>query len=113
MEKAGDGQEKILVSVTNEGGRDGDAVVQVYAECDSPFAPLHPRLCGFRRILVPAGASLKVSVPMDGMARTVVNDEGVRIEGSGSWTLYAGFGGPDRRTRELTGVSALSVPIRG
>jgi hypothetical protein len=35
-----------------------------------------------------------------------------RISGSGSWTLYAGFGQPDARTEELTGKKAVSLELK-
>ena len=53
-----------------------------------------------------------MTVPLDEKAFTVVTDAGERIPGSGEWTLYAGFGGPDARTEALTGRKALAVPIR-
>ena len=43
---------------------------------------------------------------------TVVGEDGVRRGGSGSWTLWAGFGQPDARTEELNGQKCLSVTIR-
>ena len=100
--------------VRNEGERETDEVVELYLKDEaSPFAPPNPILCGFQRVHLAAGEEKALRVAIDPRAFTVVNDAGERIEGSGSWTLCAGFGGPDRRTEELTGVSALSVPLRG
>jgi glucose-1-phosphate adenylyltransferase len=53
----------------------------------------------------------QLMIPIDPSALTVVNDEGQRIAGSGSWTLYAGLGQPDSRTEELTGKKVLSVKL--
>ena len=102
-----------VVSMVNRGPRDTEEVIQLYLrDEDSPFAPPNPILCGFKRIFLAAGAQKTLSVPLDEKAFTVVTDAGDRISGSGRWTLYAGFGGPDKRTEALTGRKARAVPIR-
>ena len=102
-----------VVSMVNRGPRDTEEVIQLYLrDEDSPFAPPNPILCGFKRIFLAAGAQKTLSVPLDEKAFTVVTDAGDRIPGSGRWTLYAGFGGPDKRTEALTGRKARAVPIR-
>jgi len=55
-------------SVRNTGDRDGADVVQVYAHLPDPAAP--PRLVGFARIEVPAGATnaFEIDVPVDRLA---------------------------------------------
>ncbi len=101
------------VSLVNRGPRDTEEVIQLYlSDEDSPFAPPNPILCGFRRVFLAAGEEKNVTVPLDEQAFTVVTDSGERITGSGQWTLYAGFGGPDPRTEALTGRKARAVPIR-
>lgn len=102
-----------VVSMVNRGPRDTEEVIQLYLrDEDSPFAPPNPILCGFKRVFLAAGAQKTLSVPLDEKAFTVVTDTGDRIPGSGRWTLYAGFGGPDKRTEALTGRKARAVPIR-
>lgn len=101
------------VSIVNRGLRDTAEVLQLYLrDEESPFAPPNPILCGYQRVFLVAGEEKTVTVPLDERAFTVVNDRGERIPGSGKWTLYAGFGGPDRRTEALTGRQAWAVPIR-
>ena len=101
------------VSIVNRGLRDTAEVLQLYLrDEESPFAPPNPILCGYQRVFLAAGEEKMVTVPLDERAFTVVNDRGERIPGSGKWTLYAGFGGPDRRTEALTGRQAWAVPIR-
>ena len=94
-------------------GRATEDVVQLYirdnGSCD---APTNPILCGFLRVALDAGEGKTVQVPIDPAALTVVNEAGQRVPGSGSWTLYAGMGQPDHRTRELTGRMAVSVEIK-
>ncbi len=100
------------VSVVNRGLRDTGEVLQLYLRDEgSPFAPPNPILCGFSRIILAAGEEKTLTVPMEETAFTVVTDTGERIPGSGKWTLYAGFGGPDARTEALTGKKACAVPI--
>ena len=99
------------VTVKNS-GRATEDVVQLYIkDTASADAPTNPILCGFQRIALAEGEEKTVTVPIDPKAFTVINDEGQRIPGSGSWTLYAGLGQPDARTAELTGKTALSVDL--
>ncbi len=101
-----------FVRVKNESVRASDEVIELYIHDDASFnAPPNPILCGFRRIRLDGGGEGTFTVPIDPQAFTVVNDSGARIPGSGRWTLYAGFGAPDPRTRELTGAQAVSVKI--
>ena len=101
-----------VVTVRNQGTRDAGEVLQLYIHDEqSSFAPPNPVLAGFRRIFLTAGEEKTVTVPIDQNAFTVVTDAGDRIPGSGKWTLFAGFGGPDPRTEVLTGKKALSVPL--
>lgn len=106
------GRSQAIVTVQNQGTRDVGDVLQLYIHDElSPFAPPNPVLCGFRRIFLAAGEEKTLSVPIDKNAFTVVADTGERVQGSGKWTLYAGFGGPDARTEELTGRKSFSVQI--
>ena len=102
-----------VATVCNKGHRATEEVLQLYLHDDgSTFAPPNPVLCGFRRIFLNAGEKRTVSMTIDENAFTVVNNAGERVPGSGIWTLYAGFGGPDVRTEALTGKKAFSVQIR-
>lgn len=104
-------KEKATVTLENRGSAT-EEVVQLYIRDNaSQDAPTNPILCGFLRVSLAAGESKTVSLPIDPAAFTVVNDEGNRIPGSGSWTLYAGLGQPDARTEELTGKKALSIQL--
>ena len=106
------GRTQAVVTVRNQGTQDTGEVLQLYLhDEESPFAPPNPVLCGFRRIFLAAGEEKNVTVPIDGMAFSVVTDEGKRIPGSGHYSLYAGFGGPDARTEALTGKKSLSATI--
>jgi len=98
----------LRVKVRNTGRRDGDAVIQVYAACDDPEAPPHPRLCGFRRERLKAGEERETWVPLDPLTRTVVDANGKRRE-AGKTTLYIGFSQPDEMSVRLTGFKPLEL----
>ena len=100
------------VSVRNESERELEEVVELYLQDESsPYAPLHPILCGFHRLRLAPGEERHLRIEIDPAAFTVVNAAGERIPGSGSWKLFAGFGAPDPRTEELIGRKALLVRI--
>lgn len=106
-------REKACVTVTNRSDFAADEVIELYIRDNaSPDAPVNPVLCGFARVHLDPGAEKLLTIPIQPRAFTVVTETGERIPGSGSWTLYAGFGQPDARTEELTGQKCLSVPVQ-
>ena len=99
------------VRVRNGSGRAIEEVVELYLKDErSPFAPPNPILCGFRRVRLEAGEEKTLFIPIREEAFTVVDEKGERIPGGGEWTLFAGFGAPDKRTEELTGRK--TIPAR-
>ncbi len=105
-------RERAEVSVCSRSDFPAEEVVELYLKDElSPDAAANPVLCGFLRVRLEAGERRRVSVPLDPRAFTVVNEAGDRVPGSGRWTLYAGFGQPDARTKELTGMRALRKEI--
>ena len=100
------------VTVVNEGTADTEDVIELYIKDEkSPDAPVNPILCGFKRVSLKAGETKSFELEIDKKARTVVNDAGERIPGSGVWTLYAGFSQPDARSAELGAGKCLSCSI--
>ena len=105
-------REKATVTVENRGSRETEDVVQLYMKDNqSPDAPTNAVLCGFRRVALLPGEQKIVEISIDPHAFTVVNDQGERVPGSGSWTLYAHTGQPDARTQELTKRIAVQTSI--
>ena len=102
--------EGITVNVKNAGDRAGDAVLQVYVACDSPDAPAHPRLCGFRRVSLDAGETRHVLIPLDRLTATVVDENGQRNPVS-HMTFHVGLSQPDALSIQLTGQTPLSLSI--
>lgn len=108
------GRESARVRVRNDGGRAQEEVVELYLRDErSPLAPPNAVLCGFCRVRLEAGEEKTLSVEIDPHAFTVVNEQGERIPGSGTWRLYAGFGAPDARSEELSGQRVCSIPVTG
>jgi beta-glucosidase len=101
---------RIRVSVHNTGSMDGDAVVQVYAEADSPYAPTHPRLCGFCRIPVKAGETVPAVIPLDPLVRTAVDPEGNRVPVE-HLTFHIGMSQPDPQSVRLSGVTPVRLSV--
>ena len=98
----------VTAEVTNSGHIAGDALIQVYVACDSPFAPLHPRLCGFRRVSLDPGQRKSVSVDLDPLTDTVVIDTGDEQK-TESYTLYVGFCQPDEQSVFMTGSTPYVI----
>ena len=98
--------------VVRNDGRETEDVLQLYIkDMASPDAPVNPVLCAFRRISLNQGEEKEITLKLPARAFQVCNEEGKWIPGSGKWTLYASFGQPDERTRELTGKKAASCVI--
>ncbi|MBR4083870.1 MAG: glycoside hydrolase family 3 C-terminal domain-containing protein [Lachnospiraceae bacterium] len=105
---------KVCVEVTNKSNMALGEVVQVYIkDNDSAFAPTNGKLCGFARVNMKAGETVKVCVPVDEAAFTVVNDAGNRLKDGKSFTVSVGFGQADARTKELTGKEAIVFTVEG
>ena len=101
-----------IITAENRGKRATEDVVQLYIKDEqSADAPVNPILCGFQRVALQPGEKKTIKIPIAPGAFTVVNDQGERIPGSGSWTLYAHTGQPDGRTAELTGRIAVQTSV--
>ena len=109
--RTGDRDVVVEATVRNDGAVDTQDVVQVYCQNEeSQNAPLHPRLCGFRRVFVPAKGETTVSITIPAERFLVVNDQGQRVQ-EGKVVLYAGVGQPDERTKELTGHTSIRLTL--
>ena len=101
----------VIMTLHNGGSVDTQDVAQVYCQNEgSPNAPAHPRLCGFKRVFVPAGESVEAVVSVDREAFRVVNSEGEFVD-EGSIVLFCGVGQPDTRTEALTGHSSVVLSL--
>ena len=94
----------------NIGGRDIEEVIQVYVKVvDSEFAPLHPRLCGFKRVSLEHNGKKRVKIKLDKRALMVVNDNGEYIKDGKNVELYVGFSQPDETSIQLMGGKPVKL----
>lgn len=99
-------------SVRNAGGRDTDEVVQLYIrDTGSKWAVPNPQLCGFQRVHLKKGETVRVTLPVPPALWTVVDDAGRRFVDSRSFTLYAGVCQPDALSRRLSGSECVQTDI--
>lgn len=101
---------KAVCTVSNNGSRDTDEVLQLYVKIHgSDFAVPNYSLCGFKRINLKRGEkrAVKLEIPDDSFM--VVDVSGKRRKDGTGFTLYAGFSQPDRLSCELTGESCVEI----
>ncbi len=105
--------EAVSVTVSNTGKIDTDEVVQVYVrDVESSDEVRNHRLCGFKRVSVKAGESVRAVMKLDKNAFTLVNDCGERGSGSGKYRLWAGISQPDPLSLSLTKIPCIEMEIR-
>ena len=103
--------EDVLVKVQlhNAGKVATEDVAQVYVQNEgSANAPVHPRLCGFKRVCIPAGETVEAVIAVPAQQLLVVDDEGKFIA-EGTPVFYAGVSQPDARSEALTGHKCIKV----
>ena len=99
----------IRVEVVNDGNMDTDEVVQIYVQNEGARnAPRNPRLVAFKRVHVPAGQRVAVTLEIPARRLLVVDERGQWID-EGTPVFFAGLGQPDARTAALTGHSAVRI----
>ena len=112
VDKAEDGSYVVEALVCNEGAMDTKDVLQVYVKKeDSSLDSLHPSLCGFKKVFVPAGKEEKVSIVLPAQAFTVVDEDGNRVSAGENYRFYVGFSQPDERSEELTGQKSVEISL--
>jgi len=89
---------EVLVDVTNMGGSDGDEVVQLYVR-DLQGSTVRPRkqLRAFRRVGIPAGETVTVSLPLGAEAFELVDAAYERVIEPGTFELQVGASSEDIR----------------
>ena len=87
-------------------------VLQVYVDpVDSAYRTPNPRLCGFLKVAVLAHEEVECSVALDADTFRVVNEKGQFLPGGDRYVFYVSTGGPDERSRELTGKVPVKVEV--
>lgn len=102
----------VCATVKNESDVDIEEVLQVYVKkMDSAYDTLHPSLCAFTRVTIPAGEEKKVGVALPESAFTVVDEDGRRFKDGRHFKFYVGFSQPDAKSVELMGSAPVEVEI--
>lgn len=103
---------KVLVSVRNQGDRETEDVVQIYVQVKGTANEVpNPKLAAFKRISLKPGEEKTVELTIPVSAFATVNEQGEKcFDGSGA-VIYAGFGQPDERTKELTGKEGKCLAV--
>lgn len=98
------------VALSNNGNRDGDEVVQIYARAVEPAVPSPLQsLIGFRRVTIAAGARVTVDVPLASTAFLLVDSDGRRIPHHAAWDIIAAGACPVPRSLELGAAAPVIV----
>lgn len=98
----------VETEVINTGKMTGDVLIQVYVACDSLWAPLHPRLCGFRKETLCPGEKRKITIALDPLTDTVVNDKGEKEKVS-HYKIYVGLSQPEDDLALKTGSYPVMI----
>lgn len=105
---------QLTVPVSNTGKRDGDEVVQVYYR-PMMAAPsgLRQALCGFKRVTVPNGKTVQVTipVPVSQFRRWDAERNGYWVA-PGDYELRVGTSSGDIRREQVISVIAVAVPAQ-
>ncbi len=95
--------------IVNEGDADTEEVAQVYVQNEgAAHAPRNPRLAAFKRVFVPAGQRVTLTLEIPAERLKVVDDSG-RLVDEGDPVYYVGLGQPDARTEALTGKKSVRI----
>ncbi len=103
---------KATVTVENKSGIDAEDVLQLYIKDYCSDAVTNYSLCGFKRVKLSAGQKLTVTIPMNTLCFTSVDDNGVRAVRGDKFTLYCGTHQPDELSCKLSGTDCVSVEIK-
>ncbi len=99
------------VTVENTGDRQTEDVVQLYIKDNSPWAVPNHSLCGFARVSLEPGQSVKLEISIPDSAFESVDDRGIRAVTGTAFTLFAGTCQPDPLSQQLSGTSCVSVSV--
>lgn len=99
------------VTVENAGDRQTEDVVQLYIKDNSPWAVPNHSLCGFARVSLEPGQSVKLEISIPDSAFESVDDRGIRAVTGTAFTLFAGTCQPDPLSQQLSGTSCVSVSV--
>lgn len=85
----------VSVTVSNTGETDTEDVVQFYITDDSGCMPKYPSLCGFVRVKLAAGESVRIRYDIPDKAFESVDENGIRAVRGKQYTVYCSERGAD------------------
>jgi len=100
----------VTVFLKNKGKYDTKDVVQAYLvdEYATSGVPIR-KLATFKKVDLPAGEEVKVSLVIKAKEMAMIDDEGNRIIEPGRFSLYVGGGQPDDKTAKLYNRDCLHI----
>ncbi|MCI2050205.1 MAG: glycoside hydrolase family 3 C-terminal domain-containing protein [Lachnospiraceae bacterium] len=102
----------LCVTAVNRGTRNAEEVLQIYGRTEGAAGEVrNTRLIAFTRLDLAAGESCEVNIELPENAALTVGEDGEYVREGTALHLYAGFGQPDARTFELTGVRDKEILI--
>ncbi len=103
---------RVSVEITNKGNVETEDVIQIYVQVKGSENEVpNPKLAAFCRVSLKPGEQKSVEITIPSSAFATVNEKGEKcFDGNGAY-IYAGFGQPDLRTRELTGKKGKSLIV--
>ncbi|MBR3630891.1 MAG: glycoside hydrolase family 3 C-terminal domain-containing protein, partial [Oscillospiraceae bacterium] len=104
----------VTARITNESGRNGDEVVQIYAHAQSGTIPRPAQwLTGFARLHIPAGETVQFTevIPLRALAVYDVSRERFCVE-AGTYEIRLGASSADIRCGVTVSVPGESIPPR-
>lgn len=103
---------RATVTLKNSGRLTTEEVVQLYIkDINSPHAVKNYKLCGFKRVSVPSGYNITVTIELDKTAFDIVDEDGKRFVDSKSFILYAGVCQPNELSEKLSNTKCISYHI--
>lgn len=94
---------KVTVRAVNRAAVETEDVIQIYTHVEGSENEVpNPKLAAFKRVTLKPGEEKTFDITVSPEAFSTVDQNGERcFDGKGA-RIYAGFGGPDERTKELT-----------
>lgn len=93
---------KAFVKAVNRGERETEEVIQIYVHVRGTENEVpNPKLAAFQRVLLKPGQEETIELTIPAGAFSTVNEQGESCFDGESAYVYAGFGQPDSRTKEL------------
>ncbi len=100
------------ITAVNEGSCFTEDVVQIYIKGYSADDVPNHSLCGFTRVMLEAGETCKLEIPVPPSAFETVHEDGTRCVSGTRFTLYAGVSQPTALSERLTGTKCTELEIK-